>query len=110
MPEARERGFHWIVMRFGVERRRYGDMPETKSSSGDSEKTMRRGSAKLRLVVGTALLLAAIALVIWIRNVTWQRVGELESEFAAIRSERFLLGLHARESIVRMNATLLRFQ
>ena len=66
--------------------------------------------AALRLGVGAVLLLLAITLVVWIRSVTWQRVGELENEFAAIRSERFLLGLHARESIVRMNAALLRFQ
>ena len=85
-------------------------MVETKSSSGDSEKTTRRGSPKMRLVIGLALLFAAIALVIWIRSVTWQRVAELEDEFAAIHSERFLLGLHARESVVRMNAALLRFQ
>jgi signal transduction histidine kinase len=85
-------------------------MVETKSSSGDSEKTTRRGSPKMRLGVGVALLFGAIALVIWIRSVTWQRVAELENEFAAVHSERFLLGLHARESVVRMNAALLRFQ
>lgn len=88
----------------------HNHMGETKSSSGDSENITRPGSAKARLILGVALLLAAMALVIWIRSVTWQRVSELENEFAAIRSERFLLGLHARESIVRMNATLLRFQ
>lgn len=60
------------------------------------------------MVVG--LVLAAMALVVWIRNVTWQRVAQLEREFAAIQSERFLLGLHARESIARMNAALLRFE
>jgi signal transduction histidine kinase len=85
-------------------------MGETNSSRVDSEKTNRRGSAKLRLVAGIGLLLLAMALVIWIRGATWQRVAELEGEFAAIQSERFLLGLHARESVVRMNAALLRFQ
>src|ERR1044072_5491571 len=83
---------------FCNERRRPNNMGETKSSSGDSKKTTRRGSAKLRLVIGATLLLVAMALVIWIRSVTWQRVAELEAEFAAIQSERFLLGLHARES------------
>ncbi|HMJ88234.1 MAG TPA: ATP-binding protein [Candidatus Acidoferrum sp.] len=85
-------------------------MRETKSSTGDSGDATRRGSLRLRLLAVGALLLVAISLVIWIRSATWQRVAQLEAEFAAIQSERFLLGLHARESVLRMNAALLRFQ
>ena len=85
-------------------------MDETKSSIGDLRKTTRRGSARRRLVIGSVLLLAAIALVLWIRDATWERIAQLEAEFGAVRSERFLLGLHARESVYRMNAALLRFQ
>jgi signal transduction histidine kinase len=94
----------------GARRNRISTMAETKSSSGESENAIRRVSARLRLLAFTALVLAAVALVIWIRSETWLRVAQLESEFAAVRSEQFQLGLHARESIVRMNAALLRFQ
>lgn len=85
-------------------------MAETKSSTGDSEGVRPRGSPRKRLAAVAVLVVAAVGLVLWIRSVTWLRVGQLENEFAAIRSERFLLGLHARESIARMNAALLRFQ
>lgn len=85
-------------------------MAETKNATGDSESARRRSSPGARLLAVAALVAGAIGLVIWIRSVTWQRAGQLETEFAAIRSERFLLGLHARESIVRMDAALLRYQ
>lgn len=85
-------------------------MAETKSSTGDSESVRQRGSPRVRLLAVVALVLAAIVLVVWIRSETWLRVAQLESEFATVRSEQFHLGLHARESIVRMNAALLRFQ
>lgn len=85
-------------------------MTDTKSSISGSQRSTRRGSPGLRIAGVAVLLFLAIVLAAWIRSVTWERVTQLEEEFSAIQSERFLLGLHARESVLRMNAALLRFQ
>ncbi len=62
------------------------------------------------MLVLTAAVVLALGWVIWIKEQTWTRMEQLREEFADIESERFLLGLHARESLVRLNAALLSFQ
>jgi signal transduction histidine kinase len=63
-----------------------------------------------RIIALTLAVVVALAWVIWIKEQTWSRMEQLREEFATIESERFLIGLHARESVVRLNAALLRFQ
>lgn len=63
-----------------------------------------------RIIALALAALLALGWVVWIKEQTWSRMEQLHEEFAAIESERFLLGLHARESVVRANAALLRFQ
>jgi signal transduction histidine kinase len=85
-------------------------MAETKSSIGGSQRSIFRGSAGARLAGVAMLLLLGLALAGWIRRETWSRLRELQDEISAIESERFHLGLHARESVTRLDATLLLFE
>ncbi|HTD66552.1 MAG TPA: ATP-binding protein [Candidatus Limnocylindria bacterium] len=85
-------------------------MSETIYSSRGSISSTRRGSLAWRVLGFAAAVLVALLSVVWIKERTWSRMEQLKEEFAAIESERFLLGLHARESVVRLNAALLRYQ
>jgi signal transduction histidine kinase len=86
-------------------------MSETIHSTHDSRNAMRpRRSMAWRIAGFAAAVLMALGCVLAIKERTWTRIEQLKEEFAAIESERFLLGLHARESIGRLNSALLRFQ
>lgn len=83
---------------------------ETNHSTGGTNQTTRERAVGRRLAGFIGALLLGIGVVAALNSSTRQRMAELESEFAAIESERFLLGLHAREAMARMNGALLRFQ
>ena len=83
---------------------------ETNHSTGETNQTTRERAVGRRLAGFIGALLLGIGVVAALNSSTRQRMAELESEFAAIESERFLLGLHAREAMARMNGALLRFQ
>jgi signal transduction histidine kinase len=83
---------------------------ETNHSTGGTNQTTRERAVARRLAGFIGALLLGIGVVAALNAGTRQRMGQLESEFAAIESERFLLGLHAREAMARMNGALLRFQ
>jgi signal transduction histidine kinase len=49
-------------------------------------------------------------MVFMVRSSSWRQLDRIESEFAAIRSESFYLGLKLREGIGRLNEMVLRSQ
>lgn len=85
-------------------------MGETNYSTGGLNRTTPRGKMAWRILALALAVLFALGWVIWVKEQTWTRMEQLRAEFAAIESERFLLGLHARESVVRFNSALLRYQ
>jgi signal transduction histidine kinase len=66
---------------------------------------MKLGVAGLVL---TALL--GSILVIWVSQTTWERVDDLQRQFAGLRAESFYLGVRMRNNIERMNESLLRYR
>jgi signal transduction histidine kinase len=86
------------------------DMAETNCSTGGSDQTTSQPRLAWRITMILLAALLALAWVVWIKEHTWRRLEQLRDEFGAIESERFLLGLHARESVVRLNGALLRYQ
>lgn len=86
-------------------------MSETNSTTSGSARTPRLGwRVKLRMA-GAALLIALLAaLILWMNRSTWQRVRQVQQEFAAIQTESFYLGVYLRGGIWKLNSMLLRFQ
>lgn len=87
-------------------------MNATKCSTGDSNCASGRSPehTQPRLAALALSCLLALALVLWIKTNISERVSRLEESFATIESESFFLGAHARESLVRLNSMLLRYQ
>jgi signal transduction histidine kinase len=85
-------------------------MSETNYSTGGRSETTPRGRMAGRILALGLAVIVALGWVVWVKEQTWSRMEQLHEEFAAIESEGFLIGLHARESVVRLNAALLRFQ
>src|SRR5688572_28120018 len=80
------------------------------STRGFPRITRVRPAARLRLagLVLTALL--GSLLVIWVSRATWNRVADLQSEFAGLKADSFYLGVRMRNDIQRMNDALLRYR
>jgi hypothetical protein len=85
-------------------------MSETIRSTGGSRNASRQPRLAWRIVGFVVAVLIALGCVLAIKEQTWSRIEQLKDEFAAIESERYLLGLRAREAAVRLNGALLRFQ
>lgn len=86
-------------------------MTETNCSSADSNRARATNSnVRWRLwAAGLALALAAVA-VLRIEVSTWRQMDRLKDDFAGANLESFFLGVHLRESVLRMNGALFRFQ
>lgn len=66
--------------------------------------------ARRRLLgLGLTALLGCL-LTIWVSRATWQRVEQLEREFAALRADSFYLGVRMHGGIQQLNDTLLRYR
>ena len=85
-------------------------MSETIRSSTDRKvaRLPRAPVAHWRIAALVLGLVTALAVVAWIKSSIWQGVGQLETSFATIRSESFLLGVQGREGLGQLNASLLR--
>ena len=82
----------------------------THSTSGLLRITGRHPKAKLRLAgLGLTAVLGAV-LIIGVSRTTWQRVDQLQNEFASLRAESFYLGVRMHSGIRRLNDTLLRYR
>lgn len=80
------------------------------STSGLLRITGSHPKAKLRLAgLGLTAALGAL-LIIGVSRTTWQRVDQLQHEFASLRAESFYLGVHMHNGIRRLNDTLLRYR
>jgi signal transduction histidine kinase len=82
----------------------------TKGSTSGSWRSTRDAAPVRWRLIGfiTALLLGAL-LIAWINTVTWQRVFQLEQDFATVRAERFYHSIHLRSAIRQLNDILFRF-
>jgi signal transduction histidine kinase len=65
--------------------------------------------ARRGLIGIIAALIVGALLNAWINLLTWQRVLQLDQDFAAIRAERFYHSVHLRSGLRRLNDTLFRF-
>ena len=86
-------------------------MSETNCSSPDSNGANASGrNMKWRFVAAGLGLTLAAGVVIWIEMSTWRQMDRLKDDFAGANLESFFLGVHLRESVLRMNGALFRFQ
>jgi signal transduction histidine kinase len=90
-------------------------MNGTIHSTGGSPHVSGNGSnrsPKTRLrVAGLALTaLFGSILVIWVSRTTWERVDDLQRQFAGLKADSFYLGVRMRNEIERMNDSLLRYR
>src|SRR5688572_24552729 len=86
-------------------------MTETNYATRDSPQLTRWNSLKKSRVIAFALLFVlTIALVVWIETNSWGQMERLKKDFAAANLESFYLGVGLRESILRMNGALFRYQ
>jgi signal transduction histidine kinase len=80
------------------------------TTSGPARTTRLPRPVKLRVAGAAFLILLLVALIAWMKGSTWQRVRQVQQEFAAIRTESFYLGVYLRGGIWKLNSMLLRFQ
>src|SRR5699024_9786142 len=66
--------------------------------------------ARRRLLGLGLIALVGCLLTIWVSRTTWQRVDQLEREFAALRADSFYLGVRMHGGIQQLNDTLLRYR
>jgi signal transduction histidine kinase len=86
-------------------------MNETNCSNGDSGGASGREPETKRRLTAFALLLGlTIALVAYVEANTWRQLDRLRNDFAGASLESFYLGVHLRETVLRMNGALFRFQ
>ena len=86
-------------------------MTETNCSSADSNGAIASGpNVRWRFVAAGVALALAAGVVIWIEMSTWRQMDRLKHDFAGANLESFFLGVHLRESVLRMNGALFRFQ
>src|SRR6266478_6211618 len=63
-----------------------------------------------RIVAFVVVVFIGALAITWIDAGTWTRVGELERDFGAVKTERFYHAIHMRAALSQLNDTLLRFQ
>jgi len=63
---------------------------------------------RVAALVSTALI-GSLAIV-WVSRSTWERVDQLQGEFARLKAESFYRGVRMRGDIQRLNDTLLRYR
>lgn len=81
-------------------------MTETNYSSSGSKHT----SVRRWIIPAATTLIAAALLVAWIETTAWRQMERLKEDLAVANLESFFLGVNLRESVLRMNGALYRFQ
>lgn len=88
-----------------------GPMSETICSNGDSASANGREPApRWRLAAFSALLALTIGLVAFVEVNTWRQLERLRKDFAEANLESFYLGVYLRETVLRMDGALFRFE
>ncbi len=72
--------------------------------------TGKRPAVKFRLASLIITALVGSLVVIWVNRTTWERVAQLQSEFALLKADSFYLGVRMRGHIQQLNDTLLRYR
>lgn len=86
-------------------------MSGTNHSTGGLRRiTPLRASVKCLVAGSVLVLMVAVAFVVWIERSSRSQFSQLQAELAAIRAERFYLGVHLRAGVWRLDGRLLRFQ
>lgn len=86
-------------------------MIETIHSIADAKHAnARRPGLSWGMGAVAAVSLLALSLVVWIEFSTWRQMERLQDDFATANLESFFLGVHLRESVLRMNGAVYRFQ
>jgi signal transduction histidine kinase len=80
------------------------------STDGLSGITGRLPTANLKLAGLALTALLGTLVVAWVSRTTWQRVEDLQHEFAELKADNFYLGVRMRSDILRLNETLLRYR
>src|SRR5271155_1519392 len=65
---------------------------------------------KLRVAGLILTALVGSILVIWVNHATWERVDNLQRQFAGLKVDSFYRGVRMRNDIERMNEGLLRYR
>jgi signal transduction histidine kinase len=79
------------------------------STDGFRRASRRQPPAKVRVFGFVVVVTLGALLIAWINRSIWRQVGELQTEFAAIKSESFYLATHLSGTIRTLNDTLLWF-
>lgn len=88
-----------------------GPMTETICSNGDSASASgRESSPRWRLAAFVALLALTIGLVAFVEVNTWRQLERLRKDFAEANLDSFYLGVFLRETVLRMDGALFRFE
>jgi signal transduction histidine kinase len=88
-----------------------GPMSETICSNGDSTSANGHEPApRWRLAAFSALLALTIGLVAFVEVNTWRQLERLRKDFAEANLESFYLGVYLRETVLRMDGALFRFE
>lgn len=86
-------------------------MNETICSNGDSASASgRESSPRWRLAAFAALLALTIGLVAYVEVNTWRQLERLRKDFAEANLDSFYLGVYLRETVLRMDGALFRFE
>jgi len=86
-------------------------MIETNCSNGDSASASgRESSPRWRLAAFAALLALTIGLVAYVEVNTWRQLERLRKDFAEANLDSFYLGVYLRETVLRMDGALFRFE
>jgi signal transduction histidine kinase len=67
-------------------------------------------SSKLRWLAAGLLALLLVAALVWFKASTWNRVRDVQREFAGFQAKPFYLGAHLQGRVWKLNGRLLRFQ
>ena len=80
------------------------------ATGGSWRATGKRPMAKLRTASLVLTALVGSIAVIWVSRITWERVNHLQRDFAKLKAKDFYLAVHLKNSIERLNDTLLRYR
>src|SRR5208282_3796850 len=80
------------------------------SISGFPHVTGRSPGTKLRAAGLVLTAFVGSILVIWVSRATWERVDNLQRQFATVKADSFYRGVRMRSDIERMNDNLLRYR
>lgn len=85
-------------------------MSGSKQFSSGPRRTTRVGQAPpSRVLLFVLAVVGGASLIAWIDTSTWQRMAQLEDDFAAIRAERFYQSVHVRRTMRELNDALFQF-